>query len=387
MGGDGPRVLVMTAAMGSGHMQVSRELQRRLSARNAEVVLADFNELLPKAVGGWLRRLYPWLVSSAPRLYDMIYRRFFLARQRGGMRVEPMVLLAMPRLRALVARVQPDVVVSTYHMAALAAGRLRAQGGMDCPAVSFITTFAVHNLWIHPGSDAELCISTQAAEDAAARSGRRAEVCGPVVRPDFAARPTPAPQVRRRLGIPEGARVALVVAGSLGLGAVQDAATSLAAAPGWVPVVVCGHNADLAERMAAVVGQRGVTLGWVEDMAGLMNASDVLVENAGGLSSKEALRAGLPIVTFRPIAGHGRDDANALARLGLTEVVDDEAGLLAAAEKLVSDPELRQRRITGGAGLFCGDAADSVEHVAGLHRRGAGKPAGLRVRRGSVSPA
>jgi UDP-N-acetylglucosamine:LPS N-acetylglucosamine transferase len=387
MGGDGPRVLVVTAAMGSGHMQVSRELQRRLTARGAEVEVADFNELLPTAVGGWLRRLYPWLVTRAPRLYDAIYRRFFLARQRGGTRVEPMVLLAMPRLRALVARVQPDVVVSTYHMAALAVGRLRARGGMDCPSLSFITTFAVHNLWIHPGSDGELCISTQAAEDAAARSGRRAEVCGPVVRPAFTERPTPAAQVRRRLGIPEGARVALVVAGSLGLGAVQDAAGAFAAASGWVPVIVCGHNSELAEHMAAVVGARGVALGWVEDMAGLMNASQVLVENAGGLSSKEALRAGLPIVTFRPISGHGRDDANALARLGLTEVVDEEAGLLAAADKLVRDPALRRGRIAGGTGLFCGDAADAVERVAGLRRRGAEQPAGLRARRGSVSPA
>jgi UDP-N-acetylglucosamine:LPS N-acetylglucosamine transferase len=387
MGEQGPRVLVMTAAMGGGHVQVSRELRRRLTERDAEVVLADFNELLPKAVGRWLQRLYPWLVTRAPRLYDLIYRRLFQARQRGGGRVQPMVLLAMPRLRALVGRVQPDVVVSTYHMAALAVGRLRAQGGMDCPAVSFITTFAVHSLWIHPGNDAELCISAKAAEDAAARSGRRAEVCGPVVRPDFAEQPTAAPEVRERLGIPQGRRVALVVAGSLGLGAVEDAARAFAAAPGWVPVIVCGHNAALAERMSAFVGSQGVTLGWVEDMAGLMSSSDVLVENAGGLSSKEALRAGLPIVTFRPISGHGRDDANALARLELTDVVDDERALLAAAEKLVSDAVLRERRITTGTALFCGDAADSVERVASLYRRGAGKPVGVRLRRGSVSPA
>ncbi len=178
-----------------------------------------------------------------------------------------------------------------------------------------------------------------------------------------------------------------MVAGSLGLGAVRDAATVFAAAPGWVPVVVCGHNSDLAERTRAAVGADGVALGWVQDMAGLMNASDVLVENAGGLSSKEALRAGLPIVTFRPIAGHGRDDANALARLGLTEVVDAAASLLAAAGKLASDPGLRARRIAGGMGLFRGDAADSVERVASLHRRRAGQPLGLRLRRGSVSPA
>jgi UDP-N-acetylglucosamine:LPS N-acetylglucosamine transferase len=365
-------VLILTAAMGGGHVQVSRELGRRLAARGAEVKIAEFTELLPVVVGRWLRWLYPWLVTRTPWLYDVIYRRFFQAGRRGGGRVGPMVSLAMPRLRALVARVRPDVVVSTYHMAALAAGRLRARGGMQCPAVSFVTTFSVHNLWIHPGSDAELCICEQAAADAAARSGRPAQVCGPVVRPEFTG-PAPDPgRVRAEVGIPTGRRVALVVAGSLGLGAVEAAAAAFAAAPGWVPVTVCGRNEALRQHLSGLAG--GVTLGWVQDMAGLMAASDVLVENAGGLSAKEALRAGLPIVTFRPIAGHGRDDATALARLGLTDVVDDEPGLLAAAHRLVADPELRADRVDRGQKLFRADAAACLERIAGVHRAAAGRP-------------
>ncbi|MEE3921714.1 hypothetical protein V2I01_36055 [Micromonospora sp. BRA006-A] len=40
-------------------------------------------------------------------------------------------------------------------------------------------------------------------------------------------------------------------------------------------------------------------------MPALMRAVDVMVENAGGLTCQEALAAGLPVVTYRPIAGHG----------------------------------------------------------------------------------
>jgi UDP-N-acetylglucosamine:LPS N-acetylglucosamine transferase len=95
-------------------------------------------------------------------------------------------------------------------------------------------------------------------------------------------------------------------------------------------------------------------------MAGLMAAADVLIENAGGLTSKEALRVGLPVVTFRPITGHGRHDASALAALGLTDLVDDEAALRAAVIRLTDDVSLRAERIRRGRELFAGDAATEV---------------------------
>ncbi|MGH3609473.1 MAG: hypothetical protein ACRDS0_27975 [Pseudonocardiaceae bacterium] len=105
-------------------------------------------------------------------------------------------------------------------------------------------------------------------------------------------------------------------------------------------------------------------------MAGLMAAADVLVENAGGLTSKEALRIGLPVVTFRPIAGHGRHDAQALARLGLTDLVDDETTLRTALDRLTNDPELRAGRIRRGQELFVGDAANVVARLLPSARAG-----------------
>ncbi len=369
--GDHHRVLIVTAAMGGGHLQVSRELERRLADRGHHVTVVDLNELMPGPTGTWLQRLYPWLVNRAPWLYDAIYRTFFLARQRTGERARVPVLLALPGLRRLVERLRPDVVVSTYHLAALAAARLRDEGALRCPAVTFVTTFSVHNLWTHPGADLNLCISDAAAQDAVRRSGRPAAVCGPVVRAEFAAAPAAPGQVRHRFGIPTDATVALVVAGSLGMGPVERTVSAIAAA-GWLPVVVCGRNAELHRRVG-LLGVDCVVLDWVDEMADLMSAADVLVENAGGLSSKEALCRGLPVVTFNPIAGHGRDDAEALAGLGLTDIVDDEQGLAAALQRLCSDRDARQARVRAGMSLFRDDAARVISDIA----RGRSRPANL----------
>jgi len=61
-----------------------------------------------------------------------------------------------------------------------------------------------------------------------------------------------------------------------------------------------------------------------------MRACDVVVQNAGGLSSLEALATGLPVITYRCLAGHGRTNAAALDDAGLVPWIRDRDGLVAA---------------------------------------------------------
>jgi len=358
------KVLILSAAMGGGHLQISRELARRLEGRGHEATVVDMLDLMPPPTGRFLRWVYPWLVNSAPRLYQHVYDTFFVADQREGERAGIPVRLAMPGLRKLVEEFRPDVAVSTYPLSALALGRLRKRGGLACPAVTVITTFSVNNLWIHPAADLEVCISADAAADATARTGREAIVSGPVVRPEFLDAHLPREEARTRLGLPPDGRVALLTTGSVGLaGSAEDAATALAGHRDWRPVVVCGRNEQLRRRLAGIPGVHA--LGWVDDMPSVLAAADVLVDNAGGMSSKEALGFGLPVVTFRPLSGHGRDDAEALARLRLTDLVTETPDLLRAVDALVDDPERREGRIKRGQALFVQDLADIVERVAG----------------------
>jgi UDP-N-acetylglucosamine:LPS N-acetylglucosamine transferase len=364
-GTDGLRVLIVSAAMGGGHLQISHELRRRLADRGHEALVVDVLEVMPRPVGGWLHRLYPWLVNRAPRLYQLVYEVFFVADQNAGERAGIPVRLSLPGLRRIICETEPDVAVSTHPLSALALGELRRRGDLRCPAVTVITQFAVNNLWLHPNADVELCISADAAEHARRRTGRPALVSGPVVRPAFLrGRDVEARRrIRTELRIPEGHRVALVTTGSLGLeGSALVAAEAIAARPGWVPVVLCGRSTELYERVHGVRGIRA--LPWVDDMPALMSAADVLVDNAGGMSSKEALAFGLPVVTFRPISGHGRDDAQSLARLGLTDVVEDEERLVEVVDALVGDPERCHDRVLRGRRLFVADAADLVERAS-----------------------
>jgi UDP-N-acetylglucosamine:LPS N-acetylglucosamine transferase len=67
-------------------------------------------------------------------------------------------------------------------------------------------------------------------------------------------------------------------------------------------------------------------------MAGLVHASDVVVQNAGGLSSLEAISAGIPVLTYRSIPGHGEANAAALEAAGLAPWIRSERDLDAALD-------------------------------------------------------
>lgn len=376
------RVLLVTAAMGSGHVQVSREVAQRLGASGHETRIEDLNDLMVGPSGQWLAHLYPWMVQRAPWLYDGIYRIFFKAPQDGGERVGIPALAAMAGLRRVVREFRPDVVVSTYHIASQALGRLRSEGSLPVPVVTFVTTFGVHELWLHPATDGYLCISPVVAGALGQRTSAPVRCCGPVVRPAFdPSRRDGEIRPRRRAG----ARIALLVAGSLGLGPVERAARLIAAAPGWRPVVVCGTNEELRRRLASA----GITaLGWVDDMAALMADADVLVDNAGGLTSKEALAAGLPVVVFRPIAGHGRDDAMAMAALGVSVVVDDDRYLVPVLDRVSRPGPLREEQVRRGLDLFGGDAAAQLlALLADLGRTPARAGPSASAARGSLPAA
>ena len=95
-----------------------------------------------------------------------------------------------------------------------------------------------------------------------------------------------------------------------------------------------------------------IALGWVDDMPSLLHAADVVVHNAGGLTSMEALASGVPLISYRCLPGHGVANAAALERLGLAtwpRTVDELGAALRAALGAVVPPR-----------VFRPDAADLI---------------------------
>ncbi|MFJ6836993.1 glycosyltransferase [Streptomyces sp. NPDC091209] len=348
------RVAIISASVGAGHDGAATELERRLTADGLVVDRFDLLDLLPARLGRAARDAYHLMLVRAPWLYQKIYSS---TERAGGGGRGARALLRSAENRVLKA-LHPDTgaVVSTYPGASRVLGNLRLGGRLNIPVLTYLTDFSVHPLWVADGVDVHLAAHAIPAAQARAAGAQDVRVCGPLADPRF--HPCDTEQrglARKRFGLPATAPLALLVAGSWGVGPVREVARELRDCGAVVPVVVCGRNEALAAQLRAD-GIEHVH-GWVDDMPALMHAADVLVQNAGGLTTLEAFSAGLPVASHGCIPGHGLTNADALDEAGVAVWIRDPVQLKSVLDDLVDGPRgVRQR--AEGLALF----ADSPDH-------------------------
>lgn len=363
----GHRVIILTAGVGAGHDGAARAWSERLTRAGYTVQIHDLLGVLRRRRRPRVAAAYEAVLLRAPWLYQALFT--IATRPIGVVIARALMGGALPRVADLLgvrrrrfpgvfrrrSVVEPSVpppaaVLCTYPLAGHVLGELRRQGRLQAPVLTFLTDFSVHRLCVAPGVDAHLAVHQVSAEQATDCGGRRALVCGPVVserfrRPGPPDRESAVQRSRDRFGLPHGVRLALLVAGSWGVGEVEVTAAEIAASGVAVPVVVCGRN----ERLRARLSHRGagIALGWITDMPALMRCVDVLVENAGGLTSLEAMSVGLPVASYRPIAGHGRTNAEALADAGVTSYIRHSRDLAPTLLDLIDGDRGRVQRDLG----------------------------------------
>jgi UDP-N-acetylglucosamine:LPS N-acetylglucosamine transferase len=346
-----PRVLVISGSVGAGHDGAARELAARLRTAGLAVEVRDFLDALPAAVAVFLREGYTTSVDHVPAAFQLLFRR--IEHEGPVWRLSLAVCALATRTLAAWVGGGYDLVVSTYPLAGQVLGDLRRQGACPAPVITYLTDPAAHRFWIHPAVDRHLTVTGATARQGEAAYGVPLVAAGPLVPARFAAPASRAElnRLRLELGFPADRPIALLAGGSLGMGNLLPSVDDVAAA-GVAPLVLCGRNDALRRRLQDRPGV--VALGWRDDVHLLMQLADVLVNNAGGLSMTEAMVAGLPAVTYRPIAGHGRANAAVLETSGVAPWARSRGQLAAALRGQVRRGH--ERRAFG----------DPAEHVLAL---------------------
>lgn len=325
--------------MGAGHDGAAKEIASRLAERGVETRIVDFLDASPR-LGKFLENAYRLEVERAQwayqvefwlwnhftfptRFMNLIFMRFF-----------------QKRMSQWIHDFSPDLIVSLHPFAAQLMGQMRKHNYpavAHIPTATFLTDFSVHPLWVHRSVDLHLCVAQTTYESAMEKVGSvsRVVAVGPFVDRRYFT-PLSKEQARAELGIPRDSIVPLIVAGSWGVGDIISTFTALALEPGIFPVVACGRNTELLASLKKIGG--GLPLGWRDGIHDLVSASDVVIQNAGGLTALEAMAAGRPVVSYRPIAGHGIENTHAMVSAGITRLADTQEDLVEVVRDLALSP-------------------------------------------------
>ena len=364
-----PRLLITTAAVGSGHVSAANAVAQAAAARGLEVRVVDALDHVPAAVRAGLPRAFVGLMRHAPGLVEQVGHRFDVRREpddHGEIRRRLARTVGASLVR-LLASWPPGAVVHTHYFGLHMLDPLR-HVAPPVHAVA-ITDHGLHGLWLHPAVS-RYYLSNAALAGRVAALGipeDRLRSSGIPIDPRFAALPTRA-EARARLGADSGGPLILLIAAGLAPASAEALVRGLAAGFGPLDVAVAtGRSAELAERLPRLADARTPVrfhwLGHTRAMPDWMAAADLVVGKPGGLASSEALAAGRPFVIVDPYplqevanarylvsvgAGVRAAGPSAAAGLALDLVQDDRrraamaaaaraAGRPAAAAALVDD--------------------------------------------------
>jgi processive 1,2-diacylglycerol beta-glucosyltransferase len=370
-----PRVLLLSASSGAGHVRAAQALEKAFSARgDCAVEHIDALQYVSKLFQRIYDKTYIAMVRRAPELMGVLYERTDQPWHRRRQRLAVDRLNTQPMIRML-KRVQPDLCVATHFLPAEIIAWLIAKRKLRAHNAIVVTDYDVHAMWLCQTVDRYYVAMDESAEYLA-RIGvprEKLRVTGIPVDPLFAV-PADRGAARKRFGLDPQATVILVAAGGYGVGPVEQLVRDLLALQRpWQIVAIAGKAEKVRKRLEEISREAGnlpggaprlCAVGFTTEMDQYMAAADLLVGKAGGLTTSEALARGLPMALIEPIPGQEERNADHLLEAGAAMRCNN---LPAAAWKiaaLLNDPPRLARMLDAARGMARPGAAAAIAEDA-----------------------
>jgi processive 1,2-diacylglycerol beta-glucosyltransferase len=337
-----PRVLILSAAAGNGHLSAAKALELTAKNRGLQVRNEDVLAHSPKLFQSWFQGGYERLVKVNPPLWGMLYRTSDRPYFSYWFQTS-LDWTFCSNLEELILDFEPTWVLCTHSLPLPRLRLVRRRVGFKVAVV--ITDLHPHRMWLRGYPD-QYFVPVELTKRRLLRrapwSEGKIEVTGMPIHPAFGAEP-PRPEANQPPTM-------LLTAGGIGGGPLVEVARELAKT-GAAFSIVTGRNAELRAELEEIYPPGGPVkvLGLLsqEAMAQALRAADIIVSKPGGLTTFEALACGCAFVVLRPLLIPGQEEENArfLARLGAGLPVNQVEDLAPAVSDLLADsPKLAAMR-------------------------------------------
>ena len=385
-----PLVIIVHASVGSGHRSAANAIAQafRMLAESDDAEIPSDLDVEVLDILDWGRIKFDGdktasLFTGFTRpIYDLTWRYTFTGRLLwGGGTVWSRIMF--PAFTEHVRKRPPLAVVCTHITAANVAVGARMLSGVSFPVISVPTDYETEGLWPHLYTDLFCVASESMAETLRPRKvpEERILITGIPTRDDF--RETYVTrQVRDELGLPQDKQVVLALAGAyLPRPYVRFRDTLDTILPylhsfeNLHLAIVAGNDEDYARHLRSECTELGLgnvtVFDYVERMAALMAASDLVICKSGGLTVTECLCARVPMILLGKAYGQENINVRTLTANGAAMHATTARELLDTLRHVSRNPQSTDAMLINGSFLRRPDAARDIAHAA---MRLAGKP-------------
>ncbi len=363
-------ILILHATCGGGHKAAARALEKAFREADPTLGVEVFDAL--DGMNATSRKLYTGsfevTVAHAPAVYGAVFSitrnidrsPVFRAAREVSNRLQCEKLTDLLRSR------NPRAIVCTHFLPLEVALREKRAGRISAPIFAVVTDYVAHGFWRQAEADVTFCPPGRAAADLVLGGvpAERIEKTGIPIDPLYAKR-YDCLAAKKRAGLPLTRPTILLLAGGAGMGPLVQVLreTARAVRESAEVVVVCGKNEQLKAECAAAALDLPApirVLGFVDPIADLLQAADVVVTKPGGLTTSECLALGKAIVFYE--AAPGQESANARYACDRDAALDGTSpeGAANAASLLARNPSLRERLAARARRIARPDAAREI---------------------------
>ena len=341
-----PRVLILSASVGAGHVRAAQALEAAFAAGDfpGEARHLDVLRYTNQAFRTLYSQGYLELVDKAPDLLGWVYDRLDIPWKSNRLQQAFEQANLVPFVRLLTS-LRPEWALCTHFLPAGIIAWLRRHGRLQVPQAVVVTDFDVHALWLLRDVEHYFVAREEAAAylEQTGVPSERISVTGIPVDPVFAVAKDRL-EARRRHGLELTLPTLLLSVGGFGLHGAARILEALFAIRRPVQIVaIAGARAEVRARLQRVAAgappqHRVHVLGFTTAMDELMAAADLLVGKAGGLTSSEALARGLPLLIVNPTPGQEERNSDHLLEAGAALRCNNLPTIAWKIERLLGEP-------------------------------------------------
>src|SRR5262245_22481548 len=346
-----PRILVLSASVGAGHMRAAQAVELALRQRVPDAVVQNIDvlEVTNRAFRRVYGKAYLDLVNKAPYVlgyfYDYLDRPSKPGKKRRSDRLRRAWQWLNLRKFSKFLRGEPwNLAINTHFLPAEIIACLRSQNKIELPQVTVTTDFDTHRLWVNTPCERYFTATEEGALylHSFGVPAETTRVTGIPIHPNFAEAKDRAACLQRQ-GLIGDRPIVLQLAGGFGVGPVVKLFEHLLQVRQSLEIVaVAGRNEKVRAQLGAVdvpERHRAKILGFTDQIDELMAVADLVVSKPGGLTTSESLARGAGMVIVNPIPGQESRNSDYLLERGAAIKVNNLATMAQRIESVLDPPE------------------------------------------------
>ena len=327
----------------SGHHKASLALETAFKYECSDIETLNvnaFNYTNP-VIEKIINSTYMSVIKRKPEFWGYLYDNPAILKQAQNIR-KIIHKHNTEKLKKLFESFNPDACICTQAFPCGMVADYKKTFNAGFSLFGILTDFSPHSYWIFDNVDKYFIPASEAGEKLIKNGVAEDKICvsGIPIDPRFKS-PIEKPMVLKKYGLRSDLPIILLMGGSQGIGPLKEVYASLNHMQQQIQIiVVSGINKKIFrwfKRREKSSKQKLLSIPYAENVAELMEISDILISKPGGITLSEALVKGLPLCVIKPIPGQEQMNTDYLLKHNLALSLRNPAQCGIVIEELITN--------------------------------------------------